>query len=327
MPAAAVVVDHQAHWYPRAVFEAETREPDPRAQRDGDGYVFTARPGGYQARIPARYVELDLQLESMDRHGIDTAVVSANLLGDVAGVEAARAQHLVELANHEIATAQRAHPGRIVGLAMLPLEHPARALDTLNRAILDEGLRGVCLLSNVLRGPIVSDELQAIYARIEELGVPIFLHPRNESSAAGRGLLDIVDVGAGWMFDTTAAALTLIYSGLLDRHPGLTIVHPHLGGTLPFLRGRIPECYPPPVEHELEWYLRNRFYVDSATDTANTMALAIDSYGAERIVFATDWPWFEHGHGWDLLRCHDGGAHVDTVLANRVPALRLGGDT
>jgi aminocarboxymuconate-semialdehyde decarboxylase len=292
-------------------------------------YLYTGATPGYQARVPRSYVDLDLQLASMDEHGIDVALISANLLAAVDTLPASEAQAIVESLNEQIADAQREHGGRIAGLAMLPMGHPEQALETLDRAIGELGLRGVQLLSNIAGRPIFHEALLPVYRRIEELGVPIFLHPHNVSMLQGSGLDPVVDVGAGWMLDTTAAALTLVYRGVLDACPELVVVHPHAGGMLPFVRGRVQECAfgPDQPEHPLDWYLRNRFFVDAATDTPGALALAVQAYGAERIVFGSDWPWYPHEHSLRLLETHEDREEAESVLRrNRVPGLMLDRD-
>src|SRR5262245_40933765 len=224
----------------------------------------------------------------MDAHGIDVAVKSANLIGDVDGMEISAARESLELVNEEMARAQREHPDRIVGTAMLPMADADAAVETLDRAVGELGLRAVCILSNVGGRLLGSAEDLPIFRRIEEHRLPVFLHPAHHSIASASGLPSIIEVGIGWMLDTSAAALSLVYGGVLDRCPSMTVVHPHLGGTLPYLVGRVELCEAWETltnEHPLRHYLRNRFYIDSVGVTPSALPLAIELYGIERTLF------------------------------------------
>jgi predicted TIM-barrel fold metal-dependent hydrolase len=120
-----------------------------------------------------------------------------------------------------------------------------------------------------------------------------------------------------WFMDTSAAALALIFGGVLDACPGLTVVHPHAGGVLPFLRGRIEALTPAGsagLEHPFSTYFRTRFYTDSVTETPGALALAAELYGPERILFGTDHPWFSRPAMLDIAR-----AELPAVFETELP--------
>ena len=314
-----MVIDYQSHWYSRRYLESIVgRRAYPRAERTAEGgYVVALRPGGYTSPIARNYVELELQLADMEANGIDAAVKSANLIGDVDGMEPSAARETVELVNEEMARAQREHPDRIIGTAMLPMADAEAALATLDRAVGELGLRAVCMLSNVGGRPLGRAEDLPIFRRIEEHGLPVFLHPAHHSIASAGGILSIVEIGIGWMFDTSAAALSLVYGGVLDECPTLTVVHPHLGGALPYLVGRVELCEAwetLSIEHPLRHYLRSRFYVDSVGDTPAALPLAIDLYGLDRVLFATDYPWLGHEKGRRFVEDNLDGAEREAIL-------------
>jgi hypothetical protein len=110
-----------------------------------------------------------------------------------------------------------------------------------------------------------------LYRHVEEQGLRIILHPASRSLPAASGVDEVTEVGIGWMFDTSAAALALITSGTLEACPNLRIVHPHLGGVIPFIDGRLDVTVPlwatRPPAHPLHHYLRTYFYIDSVSQT------------------------------------------------------------
>lgn len=321
------VVDHQAHWYPAAHLDALLeQERFPRTTRAGDGaYSFDDGVADI-TMCPPSFHDLDAQIADMDAHGIDVAVVSTNLTGEVSRLPVEDAVSTLELLNAELARAQSRHPSRIVGLAMLPMQDRDAALQVLDRAVGEHGLAGVCVLSNVAGRPIVGEGLLDVYRRIEELDVPLYLHPSHLSVVHGAGYHVPIDIGLGWMFETGAAALSLVYGGVLDACPDLVVVHPHLGGALPALVDRVVECEQVvDVRHDLRTYLRRNFFVDSVQKTPGALTLAIETYGLERIVYGTDYPWIDRSSSHDSIASQLGPERFERILGNIVPNLALPG--
>lgn len=298
-------VDCQYHWYPPAYFEAQLRRDDyPRARRAGDGFIYELTP---DAGIPIGLAHTDLErgLATAAEAGVGTVVSSPAALG-VDSLPADEARELALLLNEEQAAAQARHPGRFYGLATLPLQGATGAIEVLDDAVQRLGLSGVYLHSNVAGEPLDSPRLRPVLARVHELGVPIFLHPARTIFAdqlADYGL----EYAVGFLFDTTVAALRLVLGGVLDELDGLTVVHPHLGATVPYLAGRIDfeltqpwaagralRC--PPSD-----YLR-LFYTDTAARDPGAIELAKSFYGVERMLFATDYPWWPIEDALRLVR-------------------------
>jgi aminocarboxymuconate-semialdehyde decarboxylase len=327
-----MIIDHQAHWYPPIYLESICgRQGFPRTTRLADGgyrFEMGPDPGDWRFDIASRFSDLDEQLADMDTAGVDIAVLNPNMLGEVAGWDLAEARETIELLNTETASAQQRHPDRIVGLCMLPMQDADAALEALDHAEkLD--LRGVLMVSNLAGGPITAPHTAPIYQRIDELGWPVFLHPASNSMLYDRGLNPVLDWSAGWMFDSSVAALSLILDGVLDRCPNIEVVHPHLGGIVPYIVGRA-ERYArylaEPIAHPVAHYLRTRFYVDVVTHTPAAVALAEHTYGRERLVYGDDYPWHLHAETRTLIEEELAEDLVHAVLyENRVASLRLTG--
>ena len=305
----SLVVDHQTHWYPREALDLLLgRSSPPRSHRDGDGYIVEIVPG-LPVALSAAFVDLELHFDDMKRHGVDAMVSSpAVWLGDAALYDLGLACELCALLNEEAARAQRDYPDRFYGLAVLPVQDPEAALQTVDRAA-TLGLRGVCLHSNIGGRAIVTEELRPVYRRITELGMTLVLHPTVRTAMSpvyghfGQALERLT-----WFFDTSAAALALIHGGVLDECPELKVLHPHLGGVLPFLTGRIAAIDRVGVDtiaYPVEEYLRTRFYVDSVTETPGSLEMAAALYGPGRIVFASDYPWMPRAPGLEMVRAED----------------------
>jgi aminocarboxymuconate-semialdehyde decarboxylase len=298
------VYDCQAHWYPPGFFElCLERTTFPRCRRDGDGYRFELGPETF-VPFSGPMIDLDQLLELMAGNGIDVLVSSSEPLS-VTGWQVGEAAEAARVLNDEKAGAQQRHPDQFVGLATLPLQDPERALEELERSVSELGLGGVCLPSNIQGSPITGPALMPLYERIEELGVPLVLHPT--ASIARERLPDYgLDYVIGYMLDTSVAALNLVFSGTVQRCPDLKIVHPHLGAVLPYLAGRIDFEYKTPWAGNEELpeppseYLR-RFWTDAVSETPGSLRMALDFYGEDRVLFGTDFPWWKPERAVDFV--------------------------
>jgi aminocarboxymuconate-semialdehyde decarboxylase len=290
-----VFTDHQAHWYPRAAFDLVMDRPGfPTARRTAGGIEF-ALSERFRSVLTDEFLELELQLRDMDDNGVSRMVANPAVCpGDVTSFETALAIEMCELLNDEMGRAQRELPDRFLGVASLPWQDADAAVRVLNRAVEEHDLRAVGVYSNIDGGPIAVDDLLPVYRRIEELGRPLVLHPTGSTAMASAyarygSAVEMIS----WLFDTSAAALSLIYGGVLDACPGLKVLHPHLGGALPFVRARIASfdrLSGRGTERPVEDYFHERFFVDSLPATPGAYALAEQMYGPDRIVFGTDYP-------------------------------------
>lgn len=317
-------VDCQAHWYPPGFFELCTRRSEfPRARRDGEGYLFELAPEKFIS-FSGPMVELDQLFTLMEQNGIGVLVSSSEPLS-VTGWRAGEGAEAARVLNEEKARAQERYPGRFLGLATLPAQDPDAAMDELEHSITRLGLSGVCLPSNINGAPITGPELMPLYERMEQLGVPLFLHPT--VSIARDRLPDYgLDYVIGYMFDTSVAALSLVFAGVVQRCPDLRIVHPHLGAVLPYLAGRIDFEYKTPWAGNEELpappseYLRG-FYTDSVSETPASLRMALDFYGPDRVMFASDFPWWKPERAVDFVRSNLAEPELERVMSANARAL------
>ena len=318
-----MVVDCQCHWYPRAFFEyCLPRTHHPLCRRDGDGFVYELTPDVPLSFAPEQ-IDAERVLDTLEPIGIDVLITSSESLGLTTWTTAEECEG-ARVLNEAKAAAQRAYPGRFFGLATLPMQDPAAAVEEVDYAIDKLGLVGVCVGSNVGGRPIVGPELLPVYQGIERHGVPLFLHPT--TSLAANRLQYGMEFILGWMFDTSIAALSLVLSRTMDACPDLTVVHPHLGAMLPYLAGRVDFEYTTPwggnepLPEPPSDYLR-RFYTDTVSDNPAALALALDFYGDERVLFGSDYPWWPPQRGLDFVRETLDGARLQQVLADNAQGI------
>ncbi|HEY0812122.1 MAG TPA: amidohydrolase family protein [Pseudonocardia sp.] len=319
------IVDHQAHWYPDSCVEKLIgRSAYPTVRRAAGGrYEFFADDGTTQPAMEALTGDIETHLSTAADAGVDMLVIGPATLAEVMHLPIKEAVELIDPIHEAYAEARRSHPDRLACLAALPMQDPAAALDVLDRAVEHLGLNGVSLIAHNEGRSLADPEYLRLYTRIAELGVPLFLHPglRSATRALTHGFRE--EVGLSWMYQTALAALQLIDGGVLDAVPDLVVVHPHLGGVLPYVAGRISPLPGSGAEHPIEHYLRTRFYVDTAASTPAALPLAVQTYGAEHVVFASDHPFLPMR---EIRRYVENSLPDDVaaqVFANRVPGLPL----
>src|ERR1700694_2496850 len=221
-------IDIHAHYYPQAYFDlfnTQDRRFNSEFHMTAEGFFFKT-PSYSNGPLPSKFIDLKQRLADMDAQGVTVHALS--LTGPM--VYRADGKLSLELAmtwNDAAVAAHQAFPERFVVLATLPMLDPDRAIDELNRVSKLPGVRGVYMGTNI-EGRDLDDPLfEAIFTRIEALGLPVFLHPL-PPILGGKRLqsLSLTNLLA-YPLDTTVAASHLIFGGVLDRHPNLLIVLPH----------------------------------------------------------------------------------------------------
>jgi aminocarboxymuconate-semialdehyde decarboxylase len=285
-------VDSHIHWFPTAYYELlAKRSENPRAERLDDGWWHHFR-GSRSARIWPDWFDLEGQFETQARTGMDmTVVTSMGIHSDLDGLPAAEAREAARLINEEWAAAQRRYPGKFFAAAAVPLQDTDIAIEELDHAIEELDLRGVSLPGSIDGEPIDAPRLEPFYARVEQLGVPIFIHPTDgalEDALAGND--GRIQLSLGRVVDSSVGVLRLVLSGVLDRYPALKILHFHCGGVLPYAAGRLDKnARIPGIDEQPTAYLK-RMWVDTAMPHSLTIRMAMDFYGIDRVLYGSDNP-------------------------------------
>ena len=253
------------------------------------------------------------RLAVMDDMGIDMEVLSTNPFWY--GQERASAAAIVRIQNQKFAALCEAYPARFAAFASLSLQYPDLAVQELEFAVLSQGLRGAAIGSNVNGIEFSDARFYPVWAKAEELGAVLFIHPQTQLELSKRYK------GNGWLsntignpLDTTIALEHLIFQGTLDRFPRLKILAAHGGGYLGAYAARSDRpCFVSPqncdpsivLKKKPSEYIRD-IYVDAMVFTPEALSFLISQVGIERVVMGTDYP-----IPWEL---HP----VDQVFATRL---------
>jgi predicted TIM-barrel fold metal-dependent hydrolase len=290
-----MLIDVHSHYLPKELARAlEKRVSAPRIVRDQGGSFIEYGEGSRTPLTPV-FSDPDQILARMDEAGIDHAVLSVTIPGvDWLGDE--DAEQVAEASNHETAEIVSRHPDRFTGLATVPLQAPERAVAVLTHAI-GLGLKGAMIYSNVAGANLDEPARRVFFDTAAQLGVPVMLHPTYPLCAPSvmtGGLMEM----AGFLFDTTTAALRLVFDGLYERHPGFKFLVPHTGSLVPYLAGRVDlvASARPGAAAGLtaapSTHLR-KFYVDTVSGSPASVRFCCDFFGTDRVMHGTDhsfWP-------------------------------------
>jgi aminocarboxymuconate-semialdehyde decarboxylase len=291
-------VDVHAHVDVPAIAELVAGQPgllaDQAAQLATFGPASTARNlelirGEYRPLLD----DLAVRFARMDAGGVDVHAISVVPTLYSYWADRSLASEIVAAANEHIAHLVEQGGGRLVGLAAASLQHPEAAAEQLRRATLRQGMRGVEISTSVEGRDLSDRSLDPFWASAEELGSFVFIHPWGCSLGPR---LDTAYLGniVGQPTETTLALHHLIFGGVLDRFPGLTICGAHGGGYFPYYLGRADHAYEVRPESRTmamrpSEYLR-RLYVDSLVYTPDGLARLVAAMGPDRVLLGTDYP-------------------------------------
>ncbi|MBI4235883.1 MAG: amidohydrolase [Chloroflexi bacterium] len=140
-----------------------------------------------------------------------------------------------------------------------------------------------------------SPDLWPVYERAEQLGVPLMIHPSwpiMTEHLQGWTLA----VNLGFLFDSSAAMMRIILSGVMEQYPKLTFILCHLGSVIPYVIGRLnrrggPRTGQWGVNDRPPFDYFKRVYVDTVSRHRPAILCARATLGVDRLMFGTDYPY------------------------------------
>ncbi len=308
----------------------------PDTLMDSKGFLAEATWPELEARL------LDIhgrRIEEMDRHGIETMILSLNAPAVQAIHDVKRANDVARRANDFLAEQVAKNPRRFQAFAALPMQDADLASRELERCVKELAFRGALVNGFSQAGSPENclyydmPQYRPFWQVVQQLDVPFYLHPRNPIAAwsqiyEGHGWL----MGPTWAFgqETAVHALRLMGSGLFDEYPRLKIVVGHMGEGLPFSMWRIDNrnawtnakpSYPAkkPIA---EYFHKNFWITTSGNFRTQTLIDAMLEISADHILFSADWPFenVDHAANWfDHCSISDN----DRLKIGRTNAMRL----
>jgi predicted TIM-barrel fold metal-dependent hydrolase len=247
---------------------------------------------------PEAFIEIDKRLAAMDAQAVDLEVLSINPFWY--GRDRDLAAQIVKIQNEKLAELCASKPDRFAAFASLTLQAPDLAVLELETAVKKQGLKGAAI-GCIVDGVEFSDpKFHPVWAKVEQLGVPLFIHPQGvpelDKRFSGNGWLGNT---IGYPLQTTIALSHLIFEGTFDRFPGLKVIAAHGGGFLPSYADRSdhacmvgPKGCNPDVKlaKQPTEYLK-QIYFDSLIYSPEAIRHLAAQVGAGQIVLGSDYPY------------------------------------
>ena len=292
----SLVVDMHCHMLvPQAEemlrpFRPSVPEPTQRFSSPASRQVSTEM----LTRIRDRITGVTQRLAQMDAGGIDLQVISPAPNHYAYWAEEALGREMARLVNQHLAEVVAQHPDRLRAFGTVPMQSPRAAVDELQHCVRELGMRGVEISSNVNGQELSDPQFRPFFAAAEALGVVVFIHPSGFTGGERLSAYHLNNV-IGNPLDSTVALSHLIFSGTLDRFPGLKLMVAHGGGLMPAYSGRFDHAHHARADcqlcqHPPSHYLR-RTYFDTVVFDPAQLAELVRRFGASQLLAGTDFPY------------------------------------
>jgi predicted TIM-barrel fold metal-dependent hydrolase len=300
----------------------------PGAHRGNDRQIRTGIDSGTEL------LDLgDRRIAAMDDAGIAVQVLSLNQPGCQA-LDAPAAVAKARDANDYLFEKIAVHPKRFAGLAAVPTADPAAAAVELERAVTRLGFKGA-MINGHTEGSFLDDrKFWDIFECAHALGVPVYLHPRNPHPEVMKtyfkGYEELAFAAWGFALDTCSHFLRLVFAGVFDRFPRLTIILGHMGEGLPFWLYRADDHTRIAAKRRglkkglAEYLTENMVITCSGNFSVPAMVCSVMALGPDNIMFAVDWPYESNRAAVQFLRQLTLDQEVIEKIAYRNAARILG---
>jgi len=262
---------------------------------------------GKQFGYPEKNGDPEHRLGVMEKYGIDVQVLTQTT-PVLLGYNAAEAAEICRLSNDDNYELCKAYPKKFISVSMVSLLDIKGAVKEVERCIKELDCRGVTISSNQDGVGLDSRDYDPFYKLLEKHALPILIHPTHWESYPlvdhdkGWRLMGVF----GWPFDTTQSVWRMIFGGVFDRFPALQVVTHHLGAMFPYFARRVTTNTGGPLKGLLKRdfmdYWKTNLWGDTAlSGTRAALPCGYAFFGAERMLFATDYP-FGPENGEDYVR-------------------------
>lgn len=291
-----MIIDIHNHFYAPKLLEAiENRQFNKNlwVERDAWDRKIIVQNGTRVVTLTEPMSNVDLRLKDMDSAGIDMQALSLSIPG-VDFLKPEIGYEFAQLFNNEIAEICQRYPDHFVGIASVPLKNPEKAIQEIRRAVKELGMKGVCIGSNI-DGRFIDDKnFWPFFAEVEKLSIPIFIHPMTPPGSEAMQDYRLAPM-IGFEMDICLAVARIVFSGMLEQYPNLTFIISHLGGAIPYLIGRIENCYnaypecKEKISESPSTYI-HKLYFDTVSFYEPALLCAYAFTNADKLVMGSDYP-------------------------------------
>jgi len=291
------LIDVHTHILSKAYADLLEKHGPPKygLSTDSEGSTVVTRKGARFMTFTAPMFDPEMRLEAMDAVGVELELLTYTS-PNCYWAEGDLGEQVARVMNDELADVCARWPKRYKGMCSIPLQNPDQALRELARAVDELGMIGVIVLANVNETPLDDPMFEPVWAELNRRKLPTLIHPHAPPGVPELGLGDYGMIASvGFMVDTTLAITRLALGGVLERYPDWPIIVSHAGATLPYIAGRLDQCYHhipdarARAPHPPSTYLK-RLYYDAVAYDVKALKLAYDLAGPERVMYGSDYP-------------------------------------
>jgi aminocarboxymuconate-semialdehyde decarboxylase len=261
-----------------------------------EGQHYLRYPDGKLAHLPSSMFDIDERIAAMDRQGVQVQAMAIqprqyhyNVPGQV-GADFSRIQ------NERNIELSRSHPERLHVMLTLPMQDAGLAIKEIDRVGSIPTVRGIQTGGNINGTNLDSPDLDPIWAALADADLPVLMHPGITGMAAADrlrsyGLINLI----GNPLETTIAIASLIFGGVLERHPDLRFGFVHGGGFAPYQTGRWDHGWADKEEAQESIkvaptkYFRRMFF-DTLTHDRDSLEFLGKRVGWHQVFIGTDYP-------------------------------------
>jgi aminocarboxymuconate-semialdehyde decarboxylase len=235
------------------------------------------------------------RIEDMDKTGIALQLLSPAPPTFCYWADGLAAAEWCRLQNDAIAEIVSRHPQRFLGAGGLPLQAPELAVKELERVAASLSFKAVEVGGNVEGRDLDDESLAPVWDAAASLGVAVFVHPQAPVAGQPRVAKQNLTQVIGFPLETALTMTRVIFGGVLDRWPSLRWCFAHGGGAFAYVLPRLDHGWRvmdeahaaiprPPSEYA------RRVWVDTLTLSPRVLSFALDTFGRERVVVGSDYP-------------------------------------
>ena len=260
-----------------------------------EGAAMMMKGAKFFREIQANCWDPELRIEEYARHHTQVQVVSTIPVMFGYDAKPEDGWEMARFLNDHMAEICHKYPKNYVGLATLPMQDEDLAVKELERCKNELGLPGIQIGSNINDKNLSSPKFFPIFQACQEMGMCIMIHPWNMM-----GFSSIERYWLPWLVgmpaETSRAACSLIFGGVMERLPDLRICFSHAGGSFLPTLGRIEHgfnCRPDLVAIDNPVNPREylgKFWIDSITHDADLLEYVLKMQGSKRIMLGSDYP-------------------------------------
>lgn len=255
--------------------------------------------GIHQWPHPRGIWDMEIRLKDMNENDVDVQVLSQTPQTFLYDLDASLVADTSRMINECLTACVKKHPSRFEAIAAVPLQDGKKAADELRHAMTKLGHKGMQIGTNVKQKNLDDPSLEPLWATAEELGAFILMHPQfviptdRFKEYYFRNFI-------GNPLETTIGAASLVFGGVMERHPNLKICLSHAGGYIPYQMGRFRHGWNERDESKKHLKVSpeasfRRFYFDTLAHFDGALQFLINNYTPDHVLLGSDYP-FDMGN-------------------------------